>query len=113
MFRWNFRDFNFFLLPLVLSLSTTERSLALFFASSFQAFAHIGEISLTLPQAEQPQLSLPLLRQKMLQSLNYSVALHQQVHKSNSLRSFSLYALHKPHKNFKVLSKAEIRLKLR
>lgn len=41
------------------------------------------------------------------------VTMHQQDHMSNALRIFSLYALDELHKNFKALSKAEIRLKHR
>ncbi|PKU38985.1 hypothetical protein llap_10711 [Limosa lapponica baueri] len=60
-------------LPLVLSLDTTGKSLALFYVPSLQVFISIEKISPepSLFQAEQSQLSQPFLVGEILQTLQH------------------------------------------
>ena len=64
MFRWNFLCFNLCLLSLVLSLGTTEESLAPCLTSTLKIFIDIYKVASqpSLLQAEQAQLPQPFLK---------------------------------------------------
>lgn len=72
-FKWNLMCFGLCLSPLILSLSTTEKSLAFrSYAVPSGIYTHSsGSLERSLPQAEQPPLPQPLPIGKMLQSLNH------------------------------------------
>jgi len=71
VWRWNDMYFDLCPLPLVLPLSTTEKSLALSSLLPHEVFIYVDKIPKpSLPQAEQTQLTQPFLMWQMPQRLN-------------------------------------------
>lgn len=86
MLRWNFLCFSLCLLPLILSVDTTEKT------PSLQLLTHFDQISpVTSLQVEQAQVPQPLLTWEVLQSIYHfnslSLDSFQELHITLVLRS--------------------------